>query len=256
MDSEDKGVHDGHRARMRAKFAEHGPRIFDTYELVEMLLYHAVPMRDTNPIAKRLLATFGGLAGLLRSEREELLKVPGIGEKTADLIRLVGRADIVGRLSADVKPRVIFDDYHATGRFVQKYISETGATAAIFLLDDSMHLLGAVNVETTRFGSGATRPKPFVDAVVRYSASYSVIGFTNGNGLARPFSSDIVTCDMLAKEMRYACRVLHCRRRKLCFCRTETYSQEFLYTRGKALRPLKIYRAGSPRLRDCESHGA
>lgn len=201
MDSVEKGVHDGHRGRMRAKFAEHGAKIFDTYELVEMLLYHAVPMRDTNPIAKRLLATFGGLAGVLRAEREALLAVPGIGEKAADLIRLVGRADSVGRLSADMKPRIIFDNYHTTGKFIEKYISESGAGTAIFLLDDSMHLLGAVNIDTPRFGSGATRPKPFVDAVVRYGATYAVIGFTNGKGLPHPFSSDIVTCDMLSREI-------------------------------------------------------
>ena len=59
---EDKDIHKGHRARMRSKLESYGPRIFDTYELLEMLLYYVIPYRDTNPIAKRLLAAFGSLA--------------------------------------------------------------------------------------------------------------------------------------------------------------------------------------------------
>ena len=57
-DLPDEKLHAGHRARMRRKFLSYGPRIFDTYELLEMLLYYAIPYKDTNPIAKRLLMEF------------------------------------------------------------------------------------------------------------------------------------------------------------------------------------------------------
>ena len=63
-DLPDEKLHVGHRARMRRKFLSYGPRIFDTYELLEMLLYHVIPYKDTNPIAKRLLMEFGSLEGV------------------------------------------------------------------------------------------------------------------------------------------------------------------------------------------------
>ena len=55
----DEKMHVGHRGRMRDKLMTHGARIFDTYELLEMLLYYTIPYKDTNPIAKRLLSEFG-----------------------------------------------------------------------------------------------------------------------------------------------------------------------------------------------------
>ena len=60
---DDSRIHEGHRERMRKKLLKHGQDIFDTYELLEMLLYHVIPYKDTNPIAKRLLYAFGSLDG-------------------------------------------------------------------------------------------------------------------------------------------------------------------------------------------------
>ena len=65
-------VHRGHRKRMRRKFSDFGDIVFDTYELLEMLLYYTVPVRDTNPLAKRLLVEFGSLDGVLSASKENL----------------------------------------------------------------------------------------------------------------------------------------------------------------------------------------
>ena len=86
----DKDIHKGHRARMRSKLASYGPRIFDTYELLEMLLYYVIPVRDTNPVAKRLLAEFGDLDGVLSASMEELMAVDGIGAAAASYLITVG----------------------------------------------------------------------------------------------------------------------------------------------------------------------
>ena len=57
-------VHQGHRARQRKKLLENGPRAFADHELLEMLLYYAIPRRDTNELAHRLLERFGSLQGV------------------------------------------------------------------------------------------------------------------------------------------------------------------------------------------------
>ena len=74
-DIADSEIHSGHRGRMREKLLLHGARIFDTYELLEMLLYHSIPYKDTNPVAKRLLHRFGGLDGVFTASHEELCEV-------------------------------------------------------------------------------------------------------------------------------------------------------------------------------------
>jgi len=83
--------HIGHRQRMRRKLLEYSRRVFDTYELLEMLLYYSVKLRDTNPISKALLQRFSSLNGVLHAKYDELVSVSGVGEKSAKLIVGVNR---------------------------------------------------------------------------------------------------------------------------------------------------------------------
>ncbi len=202
MTLEEKDIHDGHRARMRAKFVEHGARIFDTYELVEMLLYSVIPVRDTNPIAKRLLAELGGVSGILSATRERLCAVSGIGDKAAALLMALGRAEALGEISDNDRPCERFDDYHRTGRFLTEYFSrESGSDVVMMLLDDTMRLLGLVDSGGVKFGTGALKPQRFVDGALRLGATVAIIAYTHRNGIIFPFDSDVVTCKLIASEL-------------------------------------------------------
>ena len=55
------GLHDGHRARKKEQFRQHGLDGFADHEVLELLLYYAIPRRDTNETAHRLLQKFGSL---------------------------------------------------------------------------------------------------------------------------------------------------------------------------------------------------
>ena len=172
---EDKDIHKGHRSRMKSKLESYGPRIFDTYELLEMLLYYAIPYKDTNPIAKRLLAAFGSLDGVLTAPIEELAKVDGIGERCATLISLAGRALVEDGSLRYRRCVRVFDDYHDTGRYLASHFAECDARVCIMLLDNSMRLIGVENIPADDFGSAAVKPKYFIDAVLTTGASIVIL---------------------------------------------------------------------------------
>ena len=84
------GVHDGHRDRLRRKFAEHGLDPFADHEVLELLLFYVIARRDTNFTAHRLLEQFGNLEGVFSASPEGLRQVDGIGEQTALFLHLMG----------------------------------------------------------------------------------------------------------------------------------------------------------------------
>ena len=69
------GVHDGHRKRMKARFRERGPDELRDHELLELLLFYAIPRQDTNEIARRLLDRFGSFAAVMEATPEELREI-------------------------------------------------------------------------------------------------------------------------------------------------------------------------------------
>jgi DNA repair protein RadC len=79
----------GHRERLRARFLTGGFESLHDYELLELLLTYAIPMQDVKPFAKDLLSTFRSFAGVLDASPNELVKVKGLGEYSATLIRVV-----------------------------------------------------------------------------------------------------------------------------------------------------------------------
>lgn len=82
----------GHRGRLRQRLIEGGPDALLDHELVEYLLALAIPRRDTKPLAKQLIATYGSLAGLLTADAENLARQPGLGETSVAALKVVQAA--------------------------------------------------------------------------------------------------------------------------------------------------------------------
>ena len=159
-------VHKGHRQRMRRKFSDFGSRVFDTYELLEMLLYNTVPVKDTNPIAKRLLKRFGSLDGVLSADVDSLREVEGVGAKTAEMIVLAGelleRCENERGDSTD-KPEI--SNYEELGEYLVNYYGGREDKSILFLsFDNRMKLIAVDELYQLDFSSGAVVPKPFLDA--------------------------------------------------------------------------------------------
>ena len=74
----DGELHKGHRQRVREKYEKSGSESFKDHELLELVLFHAIPYRDTNPIAHRLLDTFGSLGGVFSAKIDALCAVEGV----------------------------------------------------------------------------------------------------------------------------------------------------------------------------------
>ncbi len=81
--------HTGHRERLRSRFAENKFQGFSDHEVLEILLTYVIPRVDVNPLAHRLVKQFGSLWGVLECDREELMKVPGMGERSAAFITMM-----------------------------------------------------------------------------------------------------------------------------------------------------------------------
>ena len=82
----------GHRERLRRRFRDAGADALPDYELLELILFRAVPRRDTKPLAKAILAHFGSFAEALNAPEERLKEVPGLGEAAITEIKLVRAA--------------------------------------------------------------------------------------------------------------------------------------------------------------------
>lgn len=84
-----KHLHAGHRSRMRRRFLTNGLDGFSDHEVLELLLFYAVPRQDVNPMAHALLNRFGSLPEVLNAPAEELCTIYGVGPKIARFLKLI-----------------------------------------------------------------------------------------------------------------------------------------------------------------------
>ena len=99
----------GHRDRLRTRFREAGAEALSDYEMLELVLFRALPRRDVKPLAKALIAKFGSFAEVIAAPENRLREVKGLGEQaTVDLkgnndahirLKTLGPGAIVGEVA-------------------------------------------------------------------------------------------------------------------------------------------------------------
>ena len=175
---ESNGIHKGHRQRMHRKFECYGDRPFDTYELLEMLLYNVIPYKDTNPVSKKLLSRFSSLDGVLSASREELEEVEGVGSAVSDfIVKLSEFCSFMGRVPMTERPRL--DDYRKAGEYVAELLGEESDNCVVMLLlNNRLDLIDATVVYRKPYESGGVRPDVFLEHAIRSRASVVMTAHT------------------------------------------------------------------------------
>ncbi|MGB0086029.1 MAG: DNA repair protein RadC [Rhodomicrobiaceae bacterium] len=100
----------GHRERLRQRFRQTGAETLPDYELMELILFRAIPRRDTKPLAKAIIAKFGGFAEAINASEERLSEVPGLGLSAIIEIRLV-RAAAIRLMQGEVMKRPLLSSW-------------------------------------------------------------------------------------------------------------------------------------------------
>lgn len=90
-DSAGKPLYEGHRSRLRTRLERDGWDALKPYEMVEVVLCHAMPRQDLSAVSRLLVDRFGSVGGVFRASREALLAVPGVTSGMAEWIVLTGQ---------------------------------------------------------------------------------------------------------------------------------------------------------------------
>ena len=196
--------HERHRQRVKKRFREQGLKNFEPHNVLELLLFYAIPRRDTNEIAHRLLETFGTFSRVLDAPVEELVKVEGISENSAVLLKLIpqicqlyyeekvqNRAEHTGSLV----------DYLGK-KLVAKYIGEVHEISYLICLDNRLRVLyfGAISEGTGDSVSILTRR--IVEIAIRCNATSVILAHNHPSGLALPSRKDKQTTIQLYNALQ------------------------------------------------------
>lgn len=192
--------HVGHRAKMRQKFERAGADAFLPHELLEMLLFHAIPYRDTNPTAHLLLDRFGSLSGVLSASREELCAIPGIGEYAADLIASVKEIADAAREEKLPDRRENRDTLLQRAKELLR-CAPTDRTVAYFL-DNAYSLLGSETVYVGYLGSAGFRDKLIVRPALKKRATFVVLASCHTARASRADENEIAASDHFRRALQ------------------------------------------------------
>lgn len=103
-------LHSGHRQRLRDRFRKGGPDALPDYELLELVLFRALPRRDTKDLAKRLIARFGSFAEVVNAPESQLKEVKDAGEAVVTELKLI-RAAALRVVKSEITERPLLSSW-------------------------------------------------------------------------------------------------------------------------------------------------
>lgn len=189
-------IHRDHRSRMKARFQAQGLDGLNDHEALELLLYFAVPRVDTNPIAHRLLDAFGSLHGVIDATPDALKSVPGVGENSALLLRLV--REMMRRYAMDKAERDLKGAALTTTELIGEYLAPwfvgvQEERLVALATDMKGKVLGAAEMSRGTTRATDVNIRKIAEFAIRYQAASVIIAHNHPGGLALPSHDDMQT---------------------------------------------------------------
>ena len=186
------GVHDGHRDRLRQSYLEHGLMSMNDINALELLLFYAIPRRDTNETAHRLLDRFGSLDGVFSASAEELQEVEGIGENAAALLTLIPEIMKKSRVSKAREIRQIRSSDDAGAYLLPYFLNERDEVIYLLCLDTKRCVICCAEMGRGVVNSVDTGIRRIVEKALKVRACSAILAHNHPDGIALPSREDEV----------------------------------------------------------------
>ena len=189
--SENNTDNTGHRTRIREKYYRIGPKAFEDYELLELLLSYALPRRDVKPLAKQLLQKYDSLSRLIDTSVEDLANFKGLGKNSAILLKL--NKDIAVRyLEQDIQSEDIMNNPGKIANFARFRLGGMDVEAMMVLFLNTQNML----IEHEIICEGTTDqvniyPSEIARKALIYHAKSIILCHNHPGGKVRPSEDDI-----------------------------------------------------------------
>ena len=183
-------IHNGHRERLRNRFIEQGLKGFEDVNALELLLFYAIPRKDTNPIAHALLERFGSLDAVFETSVKELAQVPGVGESAAVLINMLPQM-MQKVMVSKTKNTHILKDYKTAGEYLQpRFMYEREEIILLVCLDSRKRIINCTEISRGVVNYVAASARKIVECAVLNRADSVIIAHNHPNGLPIPSVED------------------------------------------------------------------
>jgi DNA repair protein RadC len=198
---DDKPHYFGHRDRLRARLLEHGPEALQDYELLELLLFAAIPRRDVKPLAKMLLARFKDLWSLLNVKPEQLMDA-GLSEVAASSLLVTGAVALRAHKNAIVKGPLLNSWQRIVDYCRAAMAHETKEQFRLLFLDRKNHLLAEELHQRGTIDHTPVYPREVVQRALEVGAGALVLVHNHPSGDPQPSKDDITMTRAIAEACR------------------------------------------------------
>jgi DNA repair protein RadC len=194
-------IHDNHRQRVKASYLAHGPDMMNDYQLLELYLFYSIPRADVNPLAHRLIDTFGSLAEVFAASIADLCQVQGVGESVAISIQLASQitarcqhrdASKVGEIISPEDAAEYLTPYFFGARQEQVYLLSVDAKGRAIHCD---HLCNGSP------SAASVDPQVLISLARDNRAVGVVLAHNHLSGSATPSQEDVAATKAIAKAL-------------------------------------------------------
>lgn len=189
-------THLGHRQRLREAFRKSGLEAFAPHNILELILFYAVPRQDTNELAHTLIKQFKTVSGVLNAPFDELVKVKGLGENGATLLKII--PELMSIYSKELHSDKTLDNAETVcNYFYGCYFGVRTEQLRVCCLDDKLKIISCNVITDGCVNALALNVRKIVNEVYKNNASLIIIAHNHPNGKAAPSDDDIKTTRQL-----------------------------------------------------------
>lgn len=199
MEQKKTSIHRDHRKRVKDRFRQEGLDHFDELHILELLLFYGIPQGDTNPLAHALLDRFGSLEQVLDAPREELEKVPGVGEHVSTLLVLIRSISRRYYMEKQAGACRLLTSLKACGDYMVPYfIGRRDETVFLLCLDAKCKPICCKEVASGSVNSANVSVRKIVETALAVNATSVMLAHNHPSGIAVPSTEDVLTTKRVA----------------------------------------------------------
>ena len=199
----EKHSHQGHRQRVREKYMLNGIESFKHHEALELYLFYAIPYKDTNELAHRLLAQFGSLSAVFDAPPSALRDF-GLSESAVTLLKLLPDMSRLYKIDKTENSSKVINGFALCSYFEPFFHGMTDEVTRLLLTDKKGKEVYSGIIARGSINTTDVPVRKIVELALYYNASYAALAHNHPNGFAKPSDEDLET----TKKVFFALRLI------------------------------------------------